>query len=197
MPRPKSFLNTLYERDPSSKRYVISVRVNHYRDLFNDLDPSPLRRRDLDNDFIGYLDDSSLDIPLSFGTLLRIHAPESIRDPANEERVRAGVKTYYSFLHHTSMRRLRSSLRQVAIYVAIAVMALFAAFYLGARLPDNFLSRTLVEGFYIGGWVFFWEALVLLAIKNRETRVHGKRLRRIVQSPVEFWYEKHQRPPGH
>lgn len=46
--RNYDFLQTLYKRDKKSKAYIFEIQIDEYSDLFNSLDPSPLKRRDLD-----------------------------------------------------------------------------------------------------------------------------------------------------
>ena len=36
-----------------------------------------------------------------------------------------------------------------------------------AQFSDNFFLDVLVQGFFIGGWVFIWEALFIVGFKNR------------------------------
>jgi hypothetical protein len=43
---------------------IISVAIEKCAYIFNELDPAPFRKRDLDHDLRIYLEDSSLDIPL-------------------------------------------------------------------------------------------------------------------------------------
>jgi hypothetical protein len=182
-------LNTMYERDSKTKAYIIKTRIDEYSSLFNDLDPSPLRKRDIDQDFFSYLDEASSDIPLRSHIVLHIQLPLKVKDSNQEDRVKAGLSTYYNFQLLTMNRQISGSYKNFASYLVIAFCSLFIAFYLGAIISDSFIEKTLVEGFYIGGWVFFWEALVVLAFKTRDLRDSSKRLKRIVKSGIHFFYE--------
>jgi len=52
------------ERDEATNGFIMSVAIEKYVDIFNELDPAPFRKRDLDSDHRAYLEESSLDIPL-------------------------------------------------------------------------------------------------------------------------------------
>jgi hypothetical protein len=51
----------IYERDPTTDGFVISTVIRKYADSFNELDPAPFRKRDLDIDLRVYMEESSLD----------------------------------------------------------------------------------------------------------------------------------------
>jgi hypothetical protein len=59
-----STLENMYEKDPATNAFIIPVALKTYSDFFNLLDPSPLRKRDLNRDLRAYLEDSSSDISL-------------------------------------------------------------------------------------------------------------------------------------
>ena len=185
--RRKNILQTKYTRDKKTKAYIFEIQVDQYSDLFNDLDPSPLKRRDLDQDFIAYLEESSYDIPLQNQIVLHIYIPEDVRNKELENRVISGLKTYYNFLLMTMNHQISISYKNFIIYLCISLSLLFTGFYLGSKISENFLLQTLVEGFYIGGWVFFWEAIALLAFKTRELRDSSRRYNRISNAGIIFF----------
>ncbi|MBI9099032.1 MAG: hypothetical protein JEY91_11175 [Spirochaetaceae bacterium] len=185
--RRKNILQTKYTRDKKTKAYIFEIQVDQYSDLFNDLDPSPLKRRDLDQDFITYLEESSYDIPLQNQIVLHIYIPEDVRNKEQENRVISGLKTYYNFLLMTMNHQISISYKNFIIYLCISLSLLFTGFYLGSKISENFLLQTLVEGFYIGGWVFFWEAIALLAFKTRELRDSSRRYNRISNAGILFF----------
>lgn len=183
----KEFLQTLYKRDKKTKAYILEIQIDKYSDLFNSLDPSPLRRRDLDQDFISYVEESSFDIPLHNKIALHIFLPEEERDPEQENRVISGLKTYYHFQLLTMNHQISNSYKNFIIYIVISLISLFIGFYFDSKITGNFFFKALVEGFYIGGWVFFWEAIALIAFKTRELRENSKSLHRLSNAGIVFF----------
>jgi len=40
----------IYEKDEATNSFVISVTIDNYADIFNELDPAPFRKRDLNQE---------------------------------------------------------------------------------------------------------------------------------------------------
>jgi len=186
--RKIDLLKKIYDRNAENGSFIVKVSINKYTDIFNDLDPSPLRRRDLDQDFISYLEDCSSDIPLKYGMELHILCPEAIHDTVKEERARAGIRTYCNLMMLTCRSRLVSSYKLSTLYVIVFILLESIVFTFGPRLHENIFTETLFQGISIGGWVFLWEAIALLFIKNNKTRIFFKRHQRLENSPVSYFY---------
>ena len=184
----KKYLDRVYRKNPRNNSYIIDIRVNNYRDLFNDLDPSPLRKRDLDQDFIAYLDEASADIPLKYSLDLEIHCslPGELKE--REERIRMGVYTYYQSLLLNVHRRIFLTFRKSVLYLAVGALFLFVSFFLSRRLTEGYVDRVLIEGTNIGGWVFIWEALASLAFTLSRLRKEKKRISRLLDGEIRFRY---------
>jgi len=52
-------LEKIYERDKDTGAFIISVAIEKYVDVFNELDSAPWRRRVLDHDLRMFLEDCS------------------------------------------------------------------------------------------------------------------------------------------
>lgn len=181
-------LEKQYRTNPRNRAFQIEIKILSYRDIFNHLDPSPLKRRDLDETFITYLDESSEEIPLKFPIEICIHCPERIKEGDMEERILLGVRGYYQFNLQKLKAGINQLLKDALIFLTVSVISLFVAFYLSRKSPGSYFGKIAVEGFIIGGWVFLWEALALVAFKNREQRKDKKRLLRIIRSEIRFVY---------
>ncbi|MBL7006753.1 MAG: hypothetical protein ISR78_06725, partial [Spirochaetia bacterium] len=64
--KTRKLINKVYDYNPETQAYIIKVSIKQYTHIFNDLDPAPLKRRDLNQDLLNYLDDCSFDIPLGY-----------------------------------------------------------------------------------------------------------------------------------
>jgi hypothetical protein len=47
----------------------------------------------------------------------------------------------------------------------------------------------MVEGLFIGGWVFLWEAIALFVFKNRDINLQIRRYERFKEAPIKFAYQ--------
>ena len=175
-----SLLERIYERDPATNSFLIKISINSYHDIFNNLDPAPFVKRDLDSDLMTYMEESSVDI--------QFNAPTDIRDSEKEQRVITGIKTYFQFMIRSYKREINQVYQRSITYILSAFALLLFGFYLNNWSSKNILYETLVEGLNIGGWVFLWEAIVLFVFKNRDTRIQCKRYERLENSPIHFVY---------
>lgn len=186
----RKHLNRIYRRNPENNTYIIDIRINHYQDLFNDLDPSPLRKRDLDQDFITYLEEASLEIPLKYPLDMEIHCAFSEELKEREDRIRQGLYNYFESLLHIRDRQIFLYVRRSLGYLVVGFVFLFLSFFLSKRLVDaSYVNGILIEGSNIGGWVFVWEALATVAFKSGKIRKERKRILRLEKGEVNFRYE--------
>ncbi len=185
----KKHLDRIYRKNPQNNSYIIDIQINHYRDLFNDLDPSPLRKRDLDQDFIAYLEESSAEIPVKYPIELEIHCAFSEELKEREERIRMGVQTYYRSLLLSTDHKIFLTLRRSLFYLAVGGLFLFLSFFLSPKLREGYIDRIIIEGMNIGGWVFVWEALASLSFTLSRLRKEKKRLLRLMEGGIRFQYK--------
>jgi hypothetical protein len=186
-PKPKkNFLNQIYRQDPASGAYVIEAALDVYRDVFNEWDPAPFKRRDLDPDLNRFLQECASDIPLRCPIILCFHIPRQERDQAKEDLIRSGIRTYFSFSIHLVNREMREYNRRAFRYVLTSIVFLFAAFGLAEVLKAHMLLTILGEGLFIGGWVFLWEALATIAFKKKDLKKNRGQYVRFRDADVRF-----------
>jgi hypothetical protein len=179
-------LDALYDKEKSSNAYIINVSVKAYEDIFNNLDPAPFRRRDLNVDLIRFLEDCSLDIPLRFKTIIQFHVPEKIRAEELETRIATGLRNYFSFIMSSYRRRIKLSDQRSMYFVGISFLLLLLASFMNRFDFQSLLFKTINEGVIIGGWVFMWEAISSYSIKKREITNQYKYYKRFLESPIHF-----------
>ena len=179
-------LNQMYDRDSDSNAYIINVVVKKYEDIFNNLDPSPYKRRDLNSNLISFLEDCSLDIPLQFKTLLQFQVPKAIRNEDLEYRITLGLGNYFSYIMNSFSRRLKMIDDRSMAFVGISFALLLIATFMTRLDIDNLFSQTINEGIFIGGWVFLWEAISSYSIKKKEVKNEYRHYKRFCRSPINF-----------
>jgi hypothetical protein len=141
---------------------LIEVHVTELRRLFNPIDPSPPRERDLDSQAEEFI--------LSWARAARRHAPLALKIdvdrpgvPDEVDVVGEAVHNFFGERAASAQRRLSQLLRVGRISLVIGVAFLIIA-YLLAGIVDRRLGQTAVsglirEGMVIGGWVAMWRPL--------------------------------------
>ncbi|XES77806.1 MAG: hypothetical protein ACBZ72_02735 [Candidatus Bathyarchaeia archaeon] len=190
--RDEKTLERIYERDKQSGAFIISVAIEKYPDIFNELDSAPWRRRDLDHDLRVFLEESSSDIPLRYDITLQFNVSQEKQDVEKEDRIRTGLRTYFSFVRNSLQRDIRLSYQKSALYGLGSFLLLFTSYSLQARVLGNLFLTTLVDVISIGGWVFLWEAISTFAFKSRESREMYRQYKRLTVAPVRFYYYGHE-----
>jgi hypothetical protein len=180
-------LERIYEKDKASGAFIISIALDRYVDVFNELDSAPWRRRDLDHDLRIFLEDCSTDIPLKYDVILQFNVEQEKQDPAKEERLKVGLKTYFTFARSGLQKKIRRSYQRSVVYALGAFFLIFASYSLAATSSIPLLAA-LFDVVAIGGWVFLWEAISTLAFVGREARDRYRMYQRFSISEVRFTY---------
>ena len=189
MLKKMDLLKKIYDRNEETKSFIVKTSINQYTDIFNDLDPSPLKKRDLDQDLIKYLLTCSLDIPLKYMIELHFICPSNMEDKTKEERAKTGLKTFCNLTMLTLKEELQNSYKKAFVYIAIFIILISAAFTFGPVFERNVIAETLREGIFIGGWVFLWEAIAIIFIQRKKPISDFKRFERLSNAEILFIYE--------
>jgi hypothetical protein len=181
-------LKKIYQQNPETKAFLIEVALDRYEEIFNEWDPAPYKRRDLNPDLRYYLEDSSGDIPLKNGVEILFKAPERIFDAAKECSAREGLSTYLACAEDTARKNLRLLRRRAVSYLCAAAVLLTAVAQL-SRFQEPSLWLTVVrDGLTIGSWVFAWELISLFFFQRFELRRELKKWDRLEKADVHFTY---------
>jgi len=186
----EQILDKVYAQDPVTRAYIIEIDLDHYEDVFNEWDPAPFKRRDLEPDLRYYLEESSEDIPLEYPVSLRFTAPTSIENHEKEQRVRAGVRNSFLFEKRLVIRRLKKLKLRLLAQTVAAVGLLVLVHSLAANLdstPSMWLS-VLQEGLTVGAWVFAWDAISTFTYER--VKIHSVMMKwnRFCEARIEFEY---------
>jgi hypothetical protein len=181
-------LEKIYERDNELNAFIISVAIEDYIDIFNQLDFAPFRIRDLNHDLRIFLEECSSDIPLRYNIIIKFTVSREKQDSEKEEKIKVGLKTYFSNARNSLKREIQNSHQKSAFYVLASFVLLLASYSLRPLILDNIVFSTLVEGISIGGWVFLWEAISTFAFRNRDIKEKYKQYKRFSHTPILFSY---------
>ena len=142
---------------------LIEVHVAELKQLFNSLDPTPFRERDLDpraEEFIaGWAREIDPDKPLG----LLIHVDREDARPEHVAIVRDAIRDYFGERAEKTRQQLRLLFRRGRTSLVIGLVFLAAAVTLGniaeEMLRDSRFAGLASESLSIGGWVAMWRPI--------------------------------------
>jgi hypothetical protein len=184
----KKVLDKIYHFDDELDAFTISIAIEDYIDIFNQLDFAPFKIRDLNHELRRFLEECSSEIPLRYGIILNFTVSREKQDSEKEEKIKTGLKTYFSNVKNSMKREIDGSYQKSTFYVVAAFLLLLTSYSLRPLILGSIIFSTLVEGVSIGGWVFLWEAISTFAFNNRGIREKYKHYRRFSGAPVRFDY---------
>ena len=183
----KGFFQKLYKFDKKSKTYLIEVSLDDYDDVFDDWDPSPFKKRDIEDEFSDFILDSSMDIPLTFNITLVLYLPQDKKDERKESTLIAAFRNYYQYAIERH-KRANSNLNNRTVFYLCLSLFLLGIGYFFSWDTENIIYNIVHEGIFVGGWVFLWEFFTNIFIKKRELHRQYRLYKRLLQSEIRFEY---------
>src|SRR4051794_14130446 len=142
---------------------IIEVRLAELRQLFNAIDPSPFRKRDLDPRAEEFIVEWAGDLPRDEPLALLVHLERAAERADEAALLGEAIHQYFKERVASSRRKLRELFRRGRISLVIALAFLSASITVGDALGSYFrqtrFAEVLREGFLIGGWVAMWRPL--------------------------------------
>jgi hypothetical protein len=188
-------LRKIYDFNESENAFIIKLSPDSYLDIFNKLDHNPIRKKDLNQNVINYIEDCSDDIPLDKDIILEIKIKKDFYSKDLETRARKGLVNYFEYMveyYRLKMKAQRStSLFFAALFIILATFSLTITPL--ALDSKNILFQTLVQGISIGSWVFLWEAIVGVTIKYKPYRTQCRFYKRLFNAKIIFINNKNQK----
>jgi hypothetical protein len=171
---------------------VIEVHVGELKQLFNAIDPSPFREKDLDpqaEDFIvGWAGEVPAEAPLAL--LVYLDRPAGVTGEA--EILRDAMHEYFVHRAGTSRRRLRELFRRgrtsLLIGVAFLAASLLLGDLIGTLLYERAVGGVLRESLLIGGWVAMWGPMEIFLYDWWPIRQEARLFDRLGAMPVRIAY---------
>jgi hypothetical protein len=171
----------------------IEVRVTELGQLFNAIDPSPFRERDLDpraEEFIvAWGKDVPADAPLALVVYLDrpagAEAPTVLHDAIHE---------YFGARASDSRRTLRELFGRGRISLAIGLSCLGLSIGVGDAITTYWqgggVAEMLKESLLIGGWVAMWRPIEVFLYDWWPIRAEARLLDRLAAMPVRIEYPR-------
>jgi len=174
-----------------SRCAVIEVHVSELKRLFNAIDPSPFRERDLDPKAEEFIVGWAKDLPADAQLALLVHLDRPAGLPEEGAALRDAVHEYFCQQAAATRRRLRQLLRRGRTSLLIGIVFLAALIGLADLIAEHVSTRiaeVVRESLLIGGWVAMWKPLEIFLYDwwpvRREARIYD----RLATMPVQIRY---------
>ena len=142
---------------------VIEVHVGELKQLFNAIDPSPFRDKDLDPKAEEFIVGWAKELPLDATLALVVDLDREAGLPDEAAVLRDAIHEFFSQRAQAYGRRLRELFRVGRTSLVIGLVALASAIALGdflaALMKDSRIGEIVRESLTIGGWVSMWRPL--------------------------------------
>jgi hypothetical protein len=182
------YLKDVYEFEEANQTFVIKLALDKYSLIWNQLDPSPIRRRDISSDLKDFLEDCSTEIPTRYAVRLRFYFKDEQQDLLLEREIRDGLKNYFSYILNVTSSQVRLRRMRALKYALISFSAITLSVLVAQWLPESVLEQLLFNGLTIAGWVFLWETISVNFIQMDDTKAYLNKYRRLLSAAVEFVY---------
>ena len=142
---------------------LIEVHVADLNQIFNSLDPTPFRERDIDPKAEEFIASWSREIPAGKPLGLLIHVDKEDATADRIATVREAVREYFAGRAAATRQQLRLLFRRGRTSLVIGLVFLAGSIVLG-NVAEDMLRGTRFAGIaseslLIGGWVAMWRPL--------------------------------------
>jgi hypothetical protein len=172
---------------------LIEVRVSELKQLFNAIDPSPFRERDLDPNAEAFIVDWAREASPSatFGLAVYLDRPAGL--PNEPVELREAIHEFFRHRAELSRHRLRELFRRGRTSLVIGLCALGVSSAAGNVVGEffsNHIAGVLSEGLLIGGWVAMWRPMEIFLYDWWPIRGEAMLADRLSVMPVRISYKQ-------
>jgi hypothetical protein len=177
---------------------VIEVHVAELKQLFNAIDPSPFRERDLDPKAEEFIVGWAKEVPRNAQLALVVDLDRPAGLPDEAAVLREAIHEFFSQRGQAYRRRLRELFRVGRTSLAIGLIAVAVAVGLGdliaTLMKNSRIGEILRESLSIGGWVSMWRPLEIFLYDWWPIRNEARLSDRLAAMPVRIRYMSEAAP---
>ena len=171
---------------------VIEVHVGELRQLFDAIDPSPFRDRDLDPKAEEFIVGWAKDFPKDTRLALVVDLDREAGLPDEATLLRESIHEFFKHRAERYRQRLRELFRVGRTSLVIGLVTLAAAIALGdflaTLLKDSRIGEVVRESLTIGGWVSMWRPLEIFLYDWWPVRNEARLSDQLAAMPVRIRY---------
>ena len=170
--------------------YLVEIKINEVRQLFNSFDPAPFREKDLELSAENYIVDSVQEFPLKTPVKLVLHLPRLACTDEALDGVPDAIHNYFSYRADITAKEFRFTLKQGRIALLIGCAFLFVCLaaqqFIVSLKKADLMWLIIQEGFLISGWVAMWRPIEVFLYDWWPIRRKRKVFEKLAQVPVEL-----------
>jgi hypothetical protein len=159
---------------------TIELEVRDTKQLFNSMDPSPFREKDLDSDAEEFIESWAQEFPRDAALTLRVYLSEwPAEDPT--ALIREAVHNYFAYRARQDALEFRRLMQQGRTSLLIGLVFLAACLLVIKTLAGSSTDTwagVLRESLTIAGWVAMWRPMQIYLYDwwpvRRRSRIHRK-----------------------
>jgi len=170
---------------------IIEIHVSELKRLFNAIDPSPFRERDLDPKAEEFIVGWANDLPADAQLALLVHLDRPAGLPEEGAALRDAVHEYFRQQGAATRRRLRQLFRRGRTSLLIGIVFLTGLIGLADLIAQHVstkIAEVARESLLIGGWVAMWKPLEIFLYDWWPIRREAKIYDRLATMPVQIRY---------
>ncbi|HEX9200704.1 MAG TPA: hypothetical protein VF865_14165 [Acidobacteriaceae bacterium] len=175
-----------------AKCSVIRVHVTELRQLFNSIDPSPFRSRDLDPKAEEFIVGWAKDFGRTQQLALVVGIDRSAGLPEEAAVLRDAIHEFFRQRALGQRQRLRELLRvgRTSLAIGLAALAFAVAIgnFLASWMKGGDVGQILREMLVVGGWVSMWRPLEIFLYDWWPIREEAQLSDRLAAMPVRIEY---------
>ena len=177
-----------YRFSSENKTVYIDICISVYREIYNEWDFSPMVNRDLDDDLLEYIESSAEEIPKKYSICIVFNIPERIKDSDKEEKSIKGFHNFYTYQIRRIKLEQKKNFRNAGIYGFFGLVLIFIGYFMKQASFSIPFIDVIIEGFFIGGWVLFWELFSAIFFKQRNMTRRKNIFLRLLKSQIIYRY---------
>lgn len=187
-------MNAEFPGKRAVRPHRIEVNLRDVRQLFNTMDPSPFREKDLARDAEEFIVSWAHEFPVNEPLMLVLHLHDELTSCENQQQVaEEGVQHYFAYLARLNRVEFRQLMKKgwqsLLIGLLFLTVCLTLSGQMGGWQPDP-LWNLLRESLVIGGWVAMWRPLEIYLYDWWPLRQRGRIYQKLSRMPVEIaWQE--------
>lgn len=180
----------IYRKFEDTERLMIEVALDNYEDIFNEWDPAPFKRRDIDPDLRTFFEECSEEISLKHDIAIVFFLPKGEIDMEKQQKCVEGLHNFFRFNKYLAEKEITRSRKNSLKHFLIGMVFLAIAVIFEHQFEKDVLFDILGQGLFIGGWVFAWEAVSTVAFKHHELSYGIREWERFLEAPIVFKKER-------
>ncbi len=159
---------------------TIELEVRETKQLFNSMDPSPFREKDLDTDAEAFIESWAQEFPADAPVTLRVHLEQwPLEDPT--ALIRDAVHNYFAYRARQDDLEFRRLMQQGRTSLLIGLVFLVGCLVIIKTLAGSSTDTwagVVRESLTIAGWVAMWRPMQIYLYDwwpiRRRGRIHTK-----------------------